>query len=156
PTPPSRTCWSAAWWPRRAETTPPAEPSATARPRSSSASSGWRVSRSCRASTTSEPTPPRSAIAPTPWPGSAPRSPPELLDDAFGLFLRERAQGLGLLGAVAAQPGHDLERRLVVRRLEDLDDVVAAQRHPDPHEPPAGLLDLPLAVLDPVAPRGQS
>ena len=53
------------------------------------------------------------------------------------------------------EPRHDLERGLVVGRLEDLDDVVAAERHPDADELAAGLLDLALAVLDPVAPRGQ-
>jgi len=50
----------------------------------------------------------------------------------------------------------DLERGLVVGGLEDLDHVVAAERHPDADELPAGLLDLSLAVLDPVTPRRQS
>ena len=41
------------------------------------------------------------------------------------------------------------------RRLEDLDDVVAAERDVDADELPAGLLDDPLALLDPLAPGRQ-
>src|SRR5581483_8781168 len=80
----------------------------------------------------------------------------EAFDDGFGLFAREGAERLRRLGAVAAEARHDLERRVVVGSLEDLDDVVAAERHPDADELAARLLDLALAVLDPVAPRGQA
>src|SRR4029079_13930792 len=74
----------------------------------------------------------------------------------FGLVARERAQRLGLLGAVVAELRDDLERGVVVGGLEDLHHVVAAQSHPDTAKPPTGFLDLPLAVLDPVAPGGQA
>src|SRR6266516_6101740 len=76
----------------------------------------------------------------------------ELLDDVLSLVTGECPQRLGLHGAVVAELRHDLERRVVVGSLEDLDDVVAAERHPDAHQLPARILDLPLAVLDPVAP----
>jgi hypothetical protein len=50
----------------------------------------------------------------------------------------------------------DLDRDRVVGRLEDLDDVVAAERHIDADELAAGRLDDPLALLDPLAPRRQA
>src|SRR5579864_7262657 len=80
----------------------------------------------------------------------------ELLDDLLGLVAGERAQCLGLLAAAGAELRHDLERDLVVRGLEDLDDVVAPERHPHADELPARLLDYVLAVLDPLAPRRQA
>src|SRR5438270_4913624 len=80
----------------------------------------------------------------------------ELADDLLGLLTRERAERLGLLAALRLQPRDDLERDLVVRRLEHLDDVVAAERHPDADELAARLLDGALAVLDAIAPRRQS
>ena len=43
----------------------------------------------------------------------------------------KRAQGLGVLGAVALELHQDLGGVVVVGRLEDLDDVVAAERHVD-------------------------
>ena len=49
----------------------------------------------------------------------------------------------------------DLERDLVVGRLEHLDDVVAAERHPDADERSARLLDRPLALFHAVAPGGE-
>src|SRR5207248_8692483 len=76
----------------------------------------------------------------------------QLADDLFGLVARERAQRLRVLAAGLAELRHDLERGLVVGRLEHLDDVVAAERHPDADELPAGLLDQPFAVLDAVSP----
>src|SRR5437016_5621283 len=79
----------------------------------------------------------------------------QLADDPFRLLARERAQRLGLLAAGCAELCDDLERDLVVGRLEHLDDVVAAERHPNADELPARLLDQPLAVLDAVAPRRQ-
>jgi hypothetical protein len=48
----------------------------------------------------------------------------------------------------------DLGRSVVVGRLEDLDHVVAPERHVDTDELPAGLLDDPLALLDALAPGG--
>src|SRR5947209_3092683 len=131
---------------------PPAGQSGTARRRSSSAFSGSRASRSCHASTTSAPIRPRSATACTRSPKNAAPSPSQLLDDVFRLVAGERSERLGLLRAVVAELRDDLERRVVVRSLEDLDHVVAAERHPDADELSARLLDLPLAVLDPVAP----
>src|SRR5213593_3936119 len=76
----------------------------------------------------------------------------ELPDDRFRLVARERAQRLRLLGTVPLELRDDLERRIVVRRLEHLDHVVLAERHPDADELPARLLDRPLALLDAVAP----
>ncbi len=46
----------------------------------------------------------------------------------------------------------DLVRGLVVGRLEDLDEVIASERDVGVQKPPAALLDLALALLDPVAP----
>src|SRR5947207_169063 len=76
-------------------------------------------------------------------------------DDLLGLVASEGAEGLGVLGAVALELQDDLGRRLVVGRLEDLDDVVAAERHVDADELAAGLGDRALAVLDALAPGGQ-
>ncbi len=73
PTPESRTSSSAASS-RRQAGSPAAVRSAIARRRSSNASSGSRACPSCHASTTSEPTPNRSASGSTPWPTSAPLS----------------------------------------------------------------------------------
>src|SRR5205823_11987530 len=115
-----------------------------------------RASRSCRASTTSAPTRPRSATACTRSPRNAAPSPSQLLDDAFRLVAGECAERLGLLRAVVAELRDDLERRVIVRSLEDLDHVVATERHLDADELSARLLDLPLAVLDPVAPGRQA
>ncbi len=58
-----------------------------------------------------------------------------------------------MLGAVALEPHQDLGRLVVVRSLEDLDHVVAAERHVDADQPPARLFDDPLALLDPLPPR---
>src|SRR5262249_10826931 len=44
----------------------------------------------------------------------------------------------------------------VVRRVENLDDVVAAERHIHADERAAGLVDDPLPLLDPLAPGGQA
>src|SRR6185437_14247530 len=95
--------------------------------------------------------------APGPEPGCSGRKrhDSELLDDVLRLLAGERAQRLRLLSSVVAELRDDLEGRVVVGRLEDLDHVVAPQRHPDADELPAGLLDLPRAVLDPVAPGGE-
>src|SRR5437763_14468055 len=89
---------------------------------------------------------------------SAPRSCRRLepADDRLGLVAREGAKGLGVLGAVALELQDDLGRGLVVRGLEDLDDVVAAERDVDADELAAGLGDRALAVLDALAPSGKS
>ena len=69
---------------------------------------------------------------------------------------RVTPQRLGVLGAVALEAHEDLGRHLVVRGLEDLDDVVAPERDVDADQPPARLLDDPFALLHALAPRGQS
>ena len=76
----------------------------------------------------------------------------ERLDDPLGLFARERAEGLRCHLAVLGDLDEDLVRGLVVGRLEDLDDVVAPERHVGVDEPAAAGLDRPLGLLDPVAP----
>src|SRR5919204_4151355 len=86
----------------------------------------------------------------------ASRAALKLPDDLFGLRAREGSERLRVLGAVALQLHQDLRRRLVVWRLEDLDDVVAAERHVDADEAAPGLGDDPLAVLDALAPGGQT
>ena len=61
-----------------------------------------------------------------------------------------------MLGAVALELHQDLGGVVVVWRLEDLDHVVAAEGHVDPDQLASGLLDDPLALLDPLAPGGQA
>src|SRR5262245_45934613 len=79
----------------------------------------------------------------------------QLADDLLCLFARERSQRLGVLGAVAVELHQDLDRDVVVGRLEDLDHVVAAERDVHAHERSAGLGDDLLALLDPLAPLRQ-
>src|SRR5262249_59289549 len=67
----------------------------------------------------------------------------------------EGLPGLGGLGAEALELHQDLDGRLVVRRVEDLDDVVAAERHVHADELAACLVDDALALLDPLAPGRQ-
>src|ERR671938_550462 len=83
-------------------------------------------------------------------------TPSEPLDDVLGLLAREGPERLGLLGAVSLELHQDLDRDLVVGRLEDLDDVVAAERDVDADQRPARLLDRPLALLDALAPGGEA
>ena len=64
-----------------------------------------------------------------------------LSDDRFGLFAREGAEGFRADGPVTCELEDDAIRSLVVGRLEDLDDVLAAERHVDVDELPAAVLD---------------
>src|SRR5437588_12359007 len=80
----------------------------------------------------------------------------ELADDLLRLFTRERTQRLGVLGAVAVELHQDLDRDLVVGSLEDLDDVVAAERDVDADQLAARVRDDLLALLDALAPLRQA
>src|SRR5438094_789309 len=80
----------------------------------------------------------------------------KLADDLFGLLAREGAKCLRVLGPVPLELQDDLGRCFVVRRLEDLDHVVAAERDVNADEAAAGLADDPLAVLDTLAPGRQA
>src|SRR3954463_2824610 len=77
-------------------------------------------------------------------------------DDLLGFFAREGPQGLGVLRAETLQLHQDLDRELVVGRLEDLDDVVTAHRDEQADERASRLVDDALAFLDPLAPRRKS
>ena len=55
-------------------------------------------------------------------------------DDVLGLLAGEGAQRLRVLGAVAVELHQDLDRDVVVGRLEDLDHVVATERDVDADE----------------------
>ena len=55
---------------------------------------------------------------------------------------------------MARDGDEDLVRRLVVGRLEDLDDVVAAERHVRVEQPAAALLNNLFRLLHAVAPGG--
>src|SRR5262249_6747558 len=80
----------------------------------------------------------------------------KLADDLLRFLARERAQRLGVLGAVAVQLHQDLDRDVVVGRLEDLHDVVAAERHVHTDQLAAGVGDDPLALLDALPPLRQA
>ena len=80
--------------------------------------------------------------------------PLELANDFFRFFARERAEGLRVLGAIALELEHDLHRKVVVRRAEDLDDVIAPERHVDADQLPSRVFDHPLAFFDALAPAG--
>ena len=69
---------------------------------------GLEASRSSRGWTTSATTRPRSASASKRSPSAAAPSPSEPADDLFGLVARERAQRLGVLGAVSLELHQDL------------------------------------------------
>ena len=77
-------------------------------------------------------------------------------DDRFGLVAGEAAERLGRDAAVPHDREEDLGGGLVVGRLEDLDQVVAAEGHERVDELAAALLDRALGLLDAVAPGGHA
>ena len=62
----------------------------------------------------------------------------------------------GVVTTASDPQGRPTVVELVVGRFEDLDDVVATHRHEHADELAAGLVDDALALLDPLAPRGQA
>ena len=80
----------------------------------------------------------------------------DVLDDRLGLVAAEAAEGLRVDASVLRDGEEDLVGGLVVGRVEDLDQVVAAERDVRVDQLPAALADLPLRLLDPVAPGGEA
>src|SRR5262245_10238058 len=88
--------------------------------------------------------------------GAASRAALQPPDDVLRLVPREGPERLGRDISVLRDADQDLGRSLVVRGLEDLDDVVTAERDEDVDEAAPALLDLSLALLEAVPPGGEA